>query len=123
MRGYIAPISFGALLAILSIATIVGVGLSVVTHRATLIPVVIGVALAIGVVFILFTVSADDAAPAPPRPPEAPSPPPALDFSTAVAPDRSTGGPIAEPFPVDPVDLEPGYDPVEEADELDSGET
>lgn len=85
MRGYVPPISFGALLAVLGVATVVGVGAAVVLHRLILIPVVIGVALAIGVAYILITI-----------------------------------GPSTEPNPPVVVDDEPFYDPVEEADRLES---
>ncbi len=121
MRGYIAPISFGALLAILAIATIVGVGVSVLLHRTSLIPIVIGVVIAIGVVYILVTVSPDEAPSAVSAPPPAGSPastgPVAPAGGSSGAPAPAISAPAA---PVDPVDLEPDYDPVAEADQLDS---
>lgn len=120
MRGYVAPISFGALLGVLAIITVVGVGASVVLHRTSLIPILIGIVLAVGVAYILLTVNPTDL--------EVPATAPtesdgrgASPQSTAPAPTTPAPpapGPVA---PIDPVDLEPGYDPVEEADRLESG--
>ncbi len=121
MRGYIAPISFGALLGVLAIATIVGVGVSVVLHRTNLIPIVIGAVLAVGVAYIVITVSPEEAAPtASLMPPEnRPAAPEA--GATSTGSGGAKGGPAsAPPAPVDPVDLEPDYDPVADADQLDS---
>lgn len=121
MRGYIAPISFGALLGVLAIATIVGVGVSVVLHRTNLIPIVIGAVLAVGFAYIVITVSPDEAAPtAPPTPPEnRPTAPES--GATPTAAGGTIAGPASAPTaPVDPVDLEPDYDPVADADQLDS---
>ena len=47
------PVSFGALLAVLGAATVVGVGAAVVLHLVLLIPVVLAVVLGVGVVYIL----------------------------------------------------------------------
>jgi hypothetical protein len=137
MRGYVAPVSFGAVLGLLGIVTIVGVGLAVVFHRALLIPIVIGVVLAVGIAYILLTYSptepgapdaeATDAEPfddpveeadelesggrvqpnAPPSDPDHPM------FDTTSRP----GAGATEPEPNDPAGV---YDPVEEADQLDS---
>lgn len=123
MGRYVSPVSFGVLLAALAIATVVGVGLSVVLRRLDLIPLVIGAALAIGIAYIVvFGVTVPElefpstAPPAPGAPagtaaPEAPLSGTAISYSLPA----SVG-----PAPADPRDLEPSYDPVEEADRLDT---
>jgi hypothetical protein len=105
VRRYVSQFSFGVVLALLSVATVVGVGLAVVMHRLYLIPIVVGVAFAGGLVYIgLF---------ARPRLGEEPVEPPIVSPEPP-APETAPAG------PVDPVDQEPFYDPVEEADRLDS---
>lgn len=139
MRGYVPPVSFGAVLSVLGIATVIGVGLAVVTHRLTLIPVVIGVALAIGVMYILLTInspSSDGVAPDPTDTSPFEDPVEEADrlgmaggAGAAPNPDGSPptlvfpapGHPSTADAPVDPADTDPSYDPVVDADRLDSG--
>ncbi len=123
MRGFVAPISFGALLAILAIVTVVGVGVSVVLHQTHLIPILIGVILAVGLVYILLTFNAPETDTAATTPPEAGGAVAGSQTATAGTAAAAAPGPGAPPTSIDPVDLEPGYDPVEEADRLDSGES
>jgi hypothetical protein len=119
MRRYVPPLSFGVVLAVLSAATVVGVGVSIVTHRVFLIPFVIGAAIAVGVAYILLfgaplleeepsTILAEPAEPAGEL-----SPPSAAD--TVPSPPRPN-----LPVLADPVDLDPSYDPVEDADRIES---
>ena len=120
MRQYVPPFSFGVVLAVLSAATVVGVGVSIVVHRTILIPFVIGAAFAIGIGFILLfgqpgleeipvegpeTVNGTAAASGPMIAPA----------DTGPAENSSAGSGMTEPEP-----NEPFYDPVEEADRLDS---
>jgi hypothetical protein len=120
MRRYVPPLSFGAVLTALSAATVVGVGASLVLHRSILIPFVIGAAIAIGIVYIVVfgapalevtplhdSVSLDAAVPS-----AGPVPSPA-DPGIPESPVGASS--TAEPEPE-----EPFYDPVEEADRLDS---
>jgi hypothetical protein len=107
MPRYLPRRMFGLVLAILGIGTVVGVAAVEVLHRHTLVPVVVGVAVAIGIVYIVIFGEtlpepppiAADASPSVPAP--APAPPPEVMI------------PPSEPY-------EPYYDPVEEADRLDS---
>jgi hypothetical protein len=122
MRGYVPPLPFGAVLTLLGAGTVIGVGASVVLHRLYLIPVVLGVALALGIFYIFLTIW---------RAPVEPDRSESLDQSPFDDPVKdaqrmdsspSEGRAPAEPdpTPVDPVDADPNYDPVEEADRLDS---
>jgi hypothetical protein len=121
MHRVVPQFSFGVVLVILTAATIVGVGLSIVFHREYLIPFVIGATVAVGVVYILVGGS--------PALEEAPTPGPSLTGTAdlAAAPDAWSIAPVAPPVgsiapPVgEPGADEPFYDPVEEADRLDSG--
>lgn len=121
MRGFVAPISFGALLGILAIVTVVGVGLSVVLHQTHLIPILIGVILGVGLVYILLTFNAPETDVGATTVPGAGGTVAGSQTATPGTAAAAAPGPGAPPAPVDPVDLEPGYDPVEEADRLDSG--
>jgi hypothetical protein len=128
MRGYIPPLSFAAVLGILSVATIVGVGVSVVIHRNYLIPVVIGAAIAVGIVYIVLTIDTGSSEPEPTTATGGVPVPAVLPASdapgTATASDSVPGSAVASttgiPIKEGPDD-EPFYDPVEEADRLDSG--
>jgi hypothetical protein len=124
MRGYVPRLSFGAMLVLLGVATVVGVGTAVVLHRVFLVPVVIGIAIAIGIVYIFLPIGR--------APLEAELPPPVDDapFDDPVEEaDRldSSRSPRDSPAPMDTVTLDPAkddpsYDPVEEADRIDSSE-
>ena len=120
MRQYVPPFSFGVVLAVLSAATVVGVGVSIVVHRTILIPFVIGAAFAIGIGFILLfgqpgleeiPVEGPDAA----NGTIAASSPMSAPADTDAAENSSAVSGMVEPEP-----NEPSYDPVEEADRLDS---
>lgn len=111
------PPSFAALLVVLAIATFVGVGLSVVFHRLILIPILVGAELAVGVVFVLVTFPkwyAELEAAARLQPTASPA-----DTHPPTAPSEASAQPEPRPPPVpfDPVDEQPDYDPVEDADE------
>jgi hypothetical protein len=125
MRSYVPVVSFAALLGLLCILTVVGVGVAVVTHHPLLIPVVLGVAIAIGIAYIVIfrgnlTSEPEEEAPVtatrggdqmPVTPGDGTSPP------AGVSAEGPIGAPVA---PEDLADNEPFYDPVEEADRLDS---
>lgn len=122
MRGYVPPLPFGAVLALLGVATVVGVGVAEVVHRPVLVPVVLGAALVVGILYIFLTIGREvppleTASPPDPSPsntgPLVPTPPPA---GTPPAASPSS----VETAPVDPVDLDPDYDPVEDADRATS---
>ncbi|MGA7847094.1 MAG: hypothetical protein WCB18_08425 [Thermoplasmata archaeon] len=135
MPGYVPPVSFGALLGLLSVATIVGVGVAVVTHQTLVIPVVIGAAIAVGIAYIVLTYGSETSEP---DVSDSAGPTGAgetvrdgttdstLRATSAVEPTRPVSAPSAgaaparEQGPVDPADEEPFYDPVEEADRLES---
>ena len=120
MRRYVPPFSFGVVLAVLSAATVIGVGASIVLHRSILIPFVIGAAIAVGVGYIIvFGSPALEEAPVE----EVPSPEGTAFPSSPVPPSVGPGTPesaMASSPPVEPEPDEPFYDPVEEADRLDS---
>lgn len=139
MRGYVATWSFGAVLAILGVATVIGVGVAVVTHHLILAPLVLGGAVVVGIIFVLGTrwnpstdavldeiESAepfddpveeadrlDSAGPPVSAPPPGDDARASIDVSPMAAgtPDGEAEGPDTG---------EPNYDPVEEADRLDS---
>jgi hypothetical protein len=120
MRRYVPPFSFGAVLAVLCAGTVIGVGASIVFHRSILIPFVIGAAIAVGIVYIVvFGAPALEEAPRPDSVslggagPSASSAPSSADPGTPESPRGPSSA--AEPEPD-----EPYYDPVEEADRLDS---
>jgi hypothetical protein len=114
MRRYLARRSFGLVLALLAVGTVVGVGAVVILHRVTLVPVVIGVAVAIGIVYIVAF-----ARPEPEPPPSATGPPsPTSTASASAFPPTTFDLPAPMMEPSEP--YEPSYDPVEEADRLDS---
>ena len=111
------PRSFVALLVVLAIATFVGVGLSVVFHRLILIPILVGAELVVGVVFVLVTFpkwQAELEAAARSQPTASPT-----DSHLPTAPAKASPQlePRPPPVPFDPVDEQPDYDPVEDADE------
>jgi hypothetical protein len=138
MRGYVGIWSFGTVLAILGVATVVGVGLAVVSHHLILAPLVLGAAVIVGIIFVLGTrwnpstdavldelessEPFDDPVEEADRLDSAGPPvaaPPSGDESPA-----STGLPTEEAVTQDDAgegidDDTPGYDPVEEADRLD----
>ncbi len=124
MRRYVSQLSFGLVLAALSVATVIGVGISAVLHRLYLIPIVIGVAVAVGVLYIVvFGISLPEPEPLPSAPPVSSLPPTGEPSgSSASVPVESAPAATAplEPVRVEAEDLEPFYDPVEEADRLDS---
>ncbi|MGC2288555.1 MAG: hypothetical protein WA688_01685 [Thermoplasmata archaeon] len=139
MRGYVPPVSFGAVLAALGTGTVIGVGVAVVFHRLYLIPVVIGVALALGIVYIFLMLGSPESDPElPPVGADEPFEDPveeadrlgASGDAGEVAPpseagslsfDRSPPAPAPAPLTADEVaDEEPGYDPVEDADRRDA---
>src|SRR5579859_6016746 len=128
MRGYVPPLSFGALLAVLGIATVVGVGTAVILHRPFLIVGVIVGAVAIGIVYILLTYWSGPPEPGPATEPdpgrlEEADPRAAADTPAEPVPPTDSAPPSADPTApsspppaaIDPADKEPNYDPVEEA--------
>jgi hypothetical protein len=113
MPRYLPRRAFGLVLAVLAIGTVVGVAAVEILHHHTLVPVVVGVAVAIGVVYIVVFGEVVPEAEPPPAAPEASPPTPDPSASIPSPPATPSPAVIMEPY-------EPYYDPVEEADRLDS---
>jgi len=116
MRRYVPPWSFGVVLAILGVGTVIGVGVVVILHKLSLAPLVIGIALAVGVIYIVAFARPFSEPESPPAVEGEPAPTPAPPVLDPAVPTTSSLQPVleaSEPY-------EPFYDPVEEADRLDS---
>jgi hypothetical protein len=114
MARYLPRRTFGLVLTVLAIGTVAGVAAVVLLHRVTLVPVVVGAAVAIGVVYIVvFARPEPEPLPPPPGPPVDPSTPPVTGSPPAPTAPPEVLLPPTEPY-------EPDFDPVEEADRLDT---
>lgn len=113
MIRYVTSWSFVAVLAVLAAGTIAGVGALVSLHKLSLVPVVVGLAVGIGIIYVVaFARPLGELEPAPPV--EAPpTPTEALPVPGAAA-SMTQGPPMASE------EYEPDYDPVEEADRLET---
>lgn len=115
MRTYSPPVPFGAVLALLGVGTVIGVGVAVVLQEISLVPVVLGVALAVGFVYLFLTTARG---PAPVRrvTDDEPFDDPVEEadrMGEAVPPAPATAATAPSSSPASEEDE--GYDPVEEA--------